>query len=220
MKLIGKLNIWWQRLWQKQRLSLYNRSNNSETWHMYISPLSILAGLCAFALVLFVIVLSLVSTTRVQEMLPWYQGNKSRQILTSYIMRIDSMSQQLRQIRTYTDDIALIMEGKTPVSKNVNEGKEQVIDDKKLVATSKADSILRQQMEGEGRYSLSNSSSTQDASSRASLELISPMVGSMVVMKYTRRENQSGIRLAATTDSTLVAVKEGTVISSVWSPEP
>ena len=125
---------------------------------MHISVVRIFAALLAFVLLLFILILSLVAYTPVLEFLPGYEANRSREMLLQNIMRLDSIERQMTQMRTYSDNIALIMEGKTPVVRNVG-GLDSIKADKTLVMPSREDSLLRIQMEGEGPYGLGKSPS-------------------------------------------------------------
>ena len=171
-------------LWRKHRLSLRDERDNKELWYMYISPLSIAAGFIALILVLFIVILSTVAYTPLLEFLPGYQGNKSRTMLMENIVRLDSMERQLNQMKVYSDNIALIMEGKTPVMRTLTD-QNQVNADKTIVMPSAEDSILRAQLEGDGDYSIARQPGRRSV--RESMELISPLAGGIIVNKFGRR---------------------------------
>ena len=119
MKGFSPISRTYRRLVRKHRLKLQNEVDNAEEWHMHISVVRIFAALLAFVLLLFILILSLVAYTPVLEFLPGYEANRSREMLLQNIMRLDSIERQMTQMRTYSDNIALIMEGKTPVVRNV-----------------------------------------------------------------------------------------------------
>ena len=76
---------------------------------------------------------------------------------------------------TYNNNIALIMEGKTPVVRTV--GKEDSIrTNKTLVVPSREDSLLRAELEGEGPYSLGQS--TGGGAARKPIEMVAPIEAS------------------------------------------
>ncbi len=203
-------------LWRKHRLSLRDERDNKELWYMYISPLSIAAGFIALILVLFIVILSTVAYTPLLEFLPGYQGNKSRTMLMENIVRLDSMERQLNQMKVYSDNIALIMEGKTPVMRTLTD-QSQVNADKTIVMPSAEDSILRAQLEGDGDYSIARQPGRRSV--RESMELISPLAGGIIVNKFNPRQGQMGVSIASTTGTQVVAIEPGTVILSVWSPD-
>ena len=186
-------------------------------WHMYISPLSIVAGFLALALVLFIVILSSVAYTPLLEFLPGYQGNRTRTILLENIVRLDSMERQLSQMKVYSDNIALIMEGKTPVMRSLTD-QNQSNTDKTIVMPSAEDSILRAQIEGDGKYSIASQASSR-RSVRESMELIAPLAGGVIVNNFSPRSGSMGVSIAPTSDTQVVAIGEGTVILTTWSPD-
>lgn len=112
MRLLKSIRAWWRGLFRKRRFSMLNATDNSEEWHMHLSPASILAGLLSFMLLLFILVLSLVAYSPVLEFLPGYrtEADRSRESLVQNIIRLDSMERLMNDMLTYNRNIALIME--------------------------------------------------------------------------------------------------------------
>ena len=193
MKGFSPISRAYRRLVRKHRLTLQNEVDNAEEWHMHISVVRIFAALLAFVLLLFILILSLVAYTPVLEFLPGYEANRSREMLLQNIMRLDSIERQMTQMRTYSDNIALIMEGKTPVVRNVG-GLDSIKADKTLVMPSREDSLLRIQMEGEGPYGLGKSPSRKTL--REAMAMTAPVEG-IITEKFDTKLGQYGIRIAA-----------------------
>lgn len=215
MKGFSPISRTYRRLVRKHRLTLQNEVDNAEEWHMHISVVRIFAALLAFVLLLFILILSLVAYTPVLEFLPGYEANRSREMLLQNIMRLDSIERQMTQMRTYSDNIALIMEGKTPVVRTV--GKEDSIrTNKTLVVPSREDSLLRAELEGEGPYSLGQS--TGGGAARKPIEMVAPIEGIVIERFDIKREN-FGIRIAASPDTQIVAADDGVVVMNLWTPE-
>ena len=103
---------------EKHRLSVRNQHTDREIWYMHISPLNLLAGLLALILILFILIASTVAYTPVLDLLPGYPGKKSRTMLVENIMRLDSLEQELLNMQVYSENIALIMAGRNPVTRN------------------------------------------------------------------------------------------------------
>ena len=112
MKFLKSLRSWWHGFFRKRRFNMLNATDNSEEWHMHISPASIFAGLVAFLLLLFILTLSLVAYTPVLEFLPGYrtEADRSRESLIQNIIRLDSMERMMNDMLTYNENIAQIME--------------------------------------------------------------------------------------------------------------
>ena len=78
MKFLKKIRVWWHDLFRKRRFNMLNTTDNSEEWHIHLSPAGIFAGLTAFALLLFVLILTLMAYTPVLELLPGYRTESDR----------------------------------------------------------------------------------------------------------------------------------------------
>ena len=100
----------------QRRFNMLNATDNSEEWHIHLSPASIFAGAVAVVLTLFILILSLVAYSPILEFLPGYrtEADRSRENLIQNIIRLDSMERMMNDMLTYNENIGLIMEGKTP----------------------------------------------------------------------------------------------------------
>ncbi len=212
------IKSWWQGFSAKQRLSVTDSGDGHERWYMYISPLRILIGFVALVLMLFIIVILVVAYTPIMDTIPGYPGSKSREMLVRNIMRLDSLEREMNHLTVYSDNIALIMEGKTPVIRDVSRiGDSIEIQDKRLIAPSAADSILRAQMEGVGAYSLSASAAASRIS-KSTADLVPPAQG-LVQTHFSPVQGHFGVTVITTSNQPVVAVREGSVILSLWTPE-
>ena len=219
MDFLRKIRFWWRGFFRKRRFSMLNATDNSEEWHLHLSPASIIAGLVSFVLLLFILILSLVAYTPVLEFLPGYrtEADRSRENLVQNIIRLDSMERMMNQMMTYNQNIALIMEGKTPVMLTIASSDSSRLS-KVLVMPSHEDSLLRAQMEGDGPYSLSASRNESRRALRESMELLAPVEG-ILTEKFDVADGRLGVGIVATADAPVSAIERGTVIQSLWSPE-
>ena len=205
------------RFFRKRRVSVMNANDRTEEWYVHISPAGAVAASVAALLMVFIAVSILVSYTPLLEFIPGYRAvaNRSREGLIANIMRMDSMERQMRDMLTYNQNIALIMDGKMPVVRTIVSGDSARID-KTLVMPSPGDSLLRAQMEGDGPYSL-----RQTAVQRAGevpMELTAPVEG-VVTAHFSIVDSRFGITIAAAAGAQISAIADGTVILSSWAPE-
>lgn len=209
----------WRDLFRKRRFNMLNATDNSEEWHIHLSPASIFAGLVAFVLVLFILILSLVAYSPVLEFLPGYrtEADRSRESLMQNILRVDSMQRMMQDMMTYNENIALILEGRTPVARTLPSA-DSTRRSKVLVMPSREDSLLRAQMEGDGIYSISGSDGSSRRKIREAIELTRPVEG-IITDRFDIKDGNLGIRIAAAATDRVTAVDFGTVISSLWTPD-
>ncbi len=220
MKYLTTIHNRWRNLFRKRRFNMLNATDNSEEWHMHLSPASIFAGLVAFVLMLFIITLSLVAYTPVLEILPGYrtEADRSRESLVQNIIRLDSMERMMNDMMTYNENIALIMDGKTPVVRELSSSSDSTRMSKMLVMPSAEDSLLRAQMEGDGIYGLSAREGASKKQVREAIQLVTPVEG-IITERFDIKAGRFGVRVAAAAGDRITAIDNGTVIQSLWTPE-
>lgn len=207
---------WWHSFTDRRRLSIRDAADDSEKWYIYLSPLRALAAMVALVLVVFFAVLGLVAYTSVLDLIPGSPGGKSRGELIENIMRLDSLEREMNHLMAYSENISLIMEGKTPVIRDVSRvGDSVAIKSRQTVLPSSADSLLRAQMEGDGPYSLSQAGVTDRG---LALDLVPPVHG-VVGARFDPKAGRYGVEVITAGGQQVVAVKDGTVIESLWSPD-
>ena len=218
MKFLKTIRAWWRGLFRKRRFNMLNATDNTEEWHMHLSPASILAGLVAFMLMLFILTLSLVAYSPILEFLPGYrtEADRSRESLVQNIIRLDSMERMMNDMLTYNENIALIMEGRTPVARVLASSDSSRIS-KVLVMPSHEDSLLRAQMEGDGEYAIAGQGGSR-RKVREAIELATPVEG-IITRKFDIRQGNFGVKIAATAADRITAIDNGTVVLSLWTPE-
>lgn len=218
MKLKESILYFIRNLREKHRISIRNLHTDREVWYMYISPLNLLAGFIALILVLFIIITTTVAYTPILDLIPGYPGNKSRTLLIENIVRLDSLEQEIRNMQIYSENISLIMAGKNPVTRN----NVTVVDTSKknntIVASIVEDSILRSQMEAAGGIYSLNDPDAARRSLRNALDLFTPVKG-VVTEQFSPIDKRYGVTLTISPDQQVMAVMDGTVVSSSWNPE-
>lgn len=220
LKFLRKIRAWWRDLFRKRRFNMLNATDNSEEWHIHLSPASIFAGLTAFSLLLFLLILTLMAYTPVLEFLPGYrtEADRMRESLVQNIIRLDSMERMMNDMQTYNEHIALVMEGRTPAVRSFI-GSDTLRTDNALVLPSREDSLLRAAMEGTGPYSLTSgkvSGSRREV--REAMELVTPVEG-IIAEHFDIGQNRFGVRVAAAPGGRITAIDNGTVVQSLWTPD-
>ena len=220
MKTIKSVRAWWRGLFRKRRFNMLNATDNSEEWHIHLSPASIFAGAVAVVLTLFILILSLVAYSPILEFLPGYrtEADRSRENLIQNIIRLDSMERMMNDMLTYNENIGLIMEGKTPVARTLPASDSLRTSNKVLVMPSPEDSILRAQMEGAGPYSLAGDEGSSRRKVRESIQLMTPIEG-IITEGFDIAAGRFGVKIAAAAGDRVAAVDGGTVVQSLWTPE-
>lgn len=164
MNIFVRISNAWRNLFRRRRLSLQNSTDNRVEWYIHISPANIFLALISFVLLVFIGVLTLISYSPVLDMLPGFRTNveNSHEIMVQNILRIDSMEHVINDMMLYNDNIALIMDGKSPVVRSSMVG-DSVSTNRTIVSPNAIDSALRSQMEGEGEYNLQRAALNRSA---------------------------------------------------------
>lgn len=212
----GNLGYFLRNIRRKHRLSIHN-SADEEVWYSHTTLLKVAIKFFGVALLIFVAGVLVSAYTSLLDIMPGYMGNKVRREMTDNILRIDSLAAELESLSAYTDNVALIMEGRTPVDRNISLPVDSVATDKSLVAASEADSLLRAEMEGSGRYGL-NRTVSRPRGELADMEFLSPYRGD-VKSVFSPNKRQLGTEVEVSDIQQAFAIQAGTVISALWNPD-
>lgn len=198
-------------LFRSKRLSMTDIVRRKEDWNVRISAAGLIGGVAAFCLFMFLLVLLLVAYTPVLDIFPGYRtsAEHSHDELVQSIMRIDSLERRMNDMLTYNENIAMIMEGRTPVLRTpMNDDTTRL--DKTLVPPSQLDSLLRAQMEGDGDYSLSRT--LREREHGGSLPEFAVPVEGIITRHFSRNDNYFGVGIQAAPNAPVTAIDDGTVI--------
>lgn len=110
------------------------------------------------------------------------------------------------------------MEGKTPAARSVREAVDTLSEDKKPISPSEADSLLRKQLEGDGRFALVDAVVTSSGAVVRRMEFVAPIKGE-VIAKFDMKNGSYGAGVIPTGAQQVVAAQAGTVVMSQWTPE-
>ncbi len=204
---------WWGEFSRRLRLSLRNPRDNREVWYTHISPLNLIMVFVSTLILMFVLVLTFVGYTPILEVLPGYSSEvlRSRQNVIDNIMRLDSMERVINEIVLYNDNISLIMSGEATISQSSIERASKAYS-KNLVVPNIFDSIMRRDIEESGRYNIQATTNTLSVA-----PMIAPADG-VVTRQFNIAEEQYGVDIAIATGERVLAVQQGVVIMSLWSP--
>lgn len=218
MKFLKTIRAWWRGLFRKRRFNMLNATDNTEEWHM--APLAGeyprgTGGVHADALHPHAVAGGVLPHPGI---LPGYrtEADRSRESLVQNIIRLDSMERMMNDMLTYNENIALIMEGRTPVARVLASSDSSRIS-KVLVMPSHEDSLLRAQMEGDGEYAIAGQGGSR-RKVREAIELATPVEG-IITGKFDIRQGNFGVKIAATAADRITAIDNGTVVQSLWTPE-
>ena len=210
-----KINGWFR----KKRISMSDPILREEEWAVHLSPMGLLGAVGAFLLLIFALVLVLVPYTPVLDIFPGYRtaAEKQHDDLVQNMMRIDSLERRMSDMLTYNENIAMILEGRSPVVRTpLNDGDTTSLD-KTLVPPSQFDSLLRAEMEGDGDYSLARTLRSREQGD-GKLFFAAPVEG-IITRHFSRDDNYLGVGIQAAPNAPVTSIDDGTVLDVVTGGE-
>ena len=210
-----KINGWFR----KKRISMSDPILREEEWAVHLSPMGLLGAVGAFLLLIFALVLVLVAYTPVLDIFPGYRtaAEKQHDDLVQNMMRIDSLERRMSDMLTYNENIAMILEGRSPVVRTpLNDGDTTSLD-KTLVPPSQFDSLLRAEIEGDGDYSLARTLRSREQGD-GKLFFAAPVEG-IITRHFSRDDNYLGVGIQAAPNAPVTSIDDGTVIDVVTGGE-
>lgn len=197
---------------RKMRFAMSDPKSGDEMWSVHLSPVALVGSAVAFCLVILLLVLLLMAYTPVLDIFPGYRtaAERTHDDLVQSIMRIDSLERSMNDMLTYNENIAMIMEGRTPVVRTPITNSDTTTVDKTLVPPSQFDLLLRAQMEGDGDYSLARTLASRQQGS-GTLIFAAPAEG-IITRHFSREDNYLGVGIQASPNAPVTAIDDGTVL--------
>ncbi len=204
-----------QKLKDKYRLLIINDNTFEEVWFMRLSRLNLLALFGGGAMLLVILVSVLIAYTPIREFIPGYpEGDMRRKMIENY-QKLDSLEKELQLRTQYVDNISTIMNGGIPESHS--ETQDATITNQDVTFDkSRDDSLLREQIEQEEKYTLSVNYQEPSERDLSHLHFFSPCNG-MVTNSFNARENHFGTDIVAGDNNVVKAVLDGTVTMADWT---
>ena len=200
---------------ERNKLSLRNVRTGQEIWHVFVSRINLVLAVVALLLIIFAVALTTVAYTPVLDLIPGYPGSRSREALIANIMKLDSLSAEVSRWSDYHANFAKILDGQVPVSGEDTLRRQGVRGS--VAQRIELDSVLRDQMTREGSpYRLEEDGGRVRA--EATFEMMPPVKG-VLVKPFAPQSGVYGVQLAPSPNQGVLAVLDGTVILTAWSPE-
>lgn len=210
------LSEWIAGTMRKRSITISRGDNDSRAWQFHLSPISFVGTSIALVALIFGTLLIVVAYTPLLDLLPGYRtdAGKSREMLMRNLIKLDSLERKVNEMLVYNENRILVVDGKTPTMRTVQ--RDSLRRDKSIVTPSQADSLLRERMESDPQYRLGNASARNGV--RNTINANAPMYG-LIAERFDARTGLFGIRISGAPEAQVMAVADGTVVASDWSPE-
>ncbi len=203
-----------EKLTFKYRLVVLNEDTFEERFSFKLNRLNVFVLTGISAILLVGITAVLIAFTPLREYIPGYSSTKLKKQATDLIFKVDSLEQELVVNDIYIENIREVLTGKI---KDVNVNKDSIIEQLRIedtdLAPSVEDSIFRQEVEREDRFSV-----FEKATKKADLVFFTPVKGQITDV-YNPKEKHFAVDVAVTQNTPVKAAADGTVIFTGFTAE-
>lgn len=207
-----------EKLHSKYRLVIMKDDTFEEKISFRLSRFNVFAVVGTLIVLLIIGTTYIIAFTPLKEYIPGYADFDTRKTLRELIIRTDSLEQSIKQKDNYILSIRKMMLGEDSVGvENLNQIDQSKIKDINF-AKSKDDSLLREEIETESKYSITYGLTNQNKSSISSFLFFAPVKG-VVTDNFNAVEKHYGIDIAANQNEIIKSTLDGTIIFADWTSE-
>lgn len=203
-----------KKLLHKYRLVVLNEETFEEKFAIKLTRLNVFVIVSLSAIFLVFATTLLIAFTPLKEYIPGYSSIMLKNKATRLNYKVDSLEQAIVLNQQYLESIKRVLKGDV---NTIEFNKDSIIKAAELdiseidLSPSKEDSLLREKVDKEDKYSLFES-----ATSKVSFVLFSPVTGT-ISEGYNPEEKHYAVDIAVANDTPVKAVADGTVILAEWS---
>lgn len=205
-----------KKLLHKYRLVVLNEETFEEKFAVKLTRLNVFVMVSVSAILLIFATTILIAFTPLKEYIPGYSSTALKKNATKLNYKVDSLEQVIILNEQYFNSIKKVLKGDVS---SVEFNKDSIIAAAELDITeinldpSKEDSLLRERVDKEDKYSLFES-----ATSKVNFVLFTPVTGT-ISDGYNTKEKHYAIDIAVAKDTPVKAVADGTVILAEWTTQ-
>lgn len=208
----GKLK---QKLTDKYRLVVLNENTFEERFSLKLSRLNVFVLSGVFSILLIAATIFLIAFTPLKEYIPGYSSTALKRKAAKLTFEADSLKTKLSILENYTKALKPVLTGEIEpesIDSIQTEARQRFIDESKLDAT-REDSIFREKVETETRFSLQ-----KNTDSKVSIVFFAPLNGS-ITQSFDANSKHFAVDIVAKKGAPVKATADGTVIFSGWTTE-
>lgn len=196
------------------KFSMRSVRTGQELWHIFISRGNFLLLSFALLVILFIGTLTVVAYTSILDLIPGYPGNRSREMLISSIAKLDSLEREVTAWENYTHDLQLILDGRASALEETRDSTKTAMKGQ-IIARNTADDALRERMKAD---STATGRKEKRRTAELTFEMIAPVHG-IIDKRFNPAQGHFGVAIKPMPNAVGLAVLDGTVVFSSWSPE-
>jgi murein DD-endopeptidase MepM/ murein hydrolase activator NlpD len=212
---------WYGKLRDKYRLVIMNNETYEERLSFRLSRLNVFLLTVSISIILITLTIFIIAFTPIRELIPGYLDVNIPGKLYRLEQRADSLDRALKSKDIYLTNIRNIIEGKEIVDSIPGKLRSDINYDSITMVSSPEDSILRAQYDEQTQYNLFFYESEElyaGAVSMSDVMFFLPVDG-IIINKFNLAEKHFGVDIAASKESIVKSVLDGTIIFADWTTE-
>ncbi|WP_435578615.1 M23 family metallopeptidase [Gilvibacter sp.] len=204
-----------RKLLHKYRLVVLNDDTFEERFSFKLNRLNVFVFSAFFALFLIGITTLIIAFTPLREYIPGYSSTALKNKATDLAYTTDSLQQVVAMNEQYIASIRRVLSGDVST---VNFNRDSILEAAKVdisevdLNPSKADSLLRDQVEQEDKYNIFESDNQKNF-------VLFPPVNGTLTDAYDPNNKHFAVDIVAAKDAPVKAVADGTVIFASWTTD-
>ncbi len=205
-----------RKLLHKYRLVILNEDTYEEKLSFKLSRLNVFVVGTLFAIFLIAATTILIAFTPLREYIPGYSSTELKRKATELTFKTDSLVNVLRYNNQYLENIKKVLKGEissTSINKDSLYAQFKLDPSEVDLRPSKQDSLLREEVAQEEKYSFFESEITN-----LNFVLFTPVSGT-ISQTYNPKEKHFATDVVAPKGTPVKAVADGTVIFAEWTAE-
>ena len=205
-----------ERLRRKYRMVILNDASFEEKFSLRLTPGGILILVSAITIIMSFLVISLIAFTPLREYIPGYGDISDRKALIALSLKADSVEQIIQEKNEYIENLQNVLSGNI-ASDTSKPGKSNEKNSPHIIIKpSRTDSILRQEIEQQDKFSLTLHGANEKSSGISGYFFFSPIKG-MVTHSFNMAEGHYGVDVVAKENEFIKAALDGTVVFAGWT---
>ncbi len=205
------------RLRSKYRFSIFNDTSHEELFVFRANGVMMLVSISLAIILIILSVTVLISYTPLREFIPGYPNAQTRRAIVQNALKADSLEQAVKLWDFQLNNIQRIVTGQKPLElENISATTDTSKTFEINPATSKEDSILREEVKQQEQFNIG--SKRNEIEQIEGLHFFPPVKG-IISDGFNLATNHPFVDIAATSNSVVMAVLDGTVIMANWTDE-
>ena len=200
------------------RLTLVDDDTHDKLWTRKFTKLNVLLTAITAIVVFIVLIWCLIAFTPIKTLIPGYPDARTKHDAIQNAIRIDSLENIITRWELYSENLRRVVEGEAPLKiDSLIEARRQDTDaaGKDPAVLAMKDSMLRKEVAAEDRFDIA--SGKNRTLPIEGLHFFTPLKG--VISQGYDKALHPYIDITAPTNSVVMSVLDGTVISSGWTDE-